>query len=84
MSTTAAVDAKNVKMGSEMRHMGKFFSKTNIMEPIKKAISIVPLDTLSLNWGDESPPVARARKLCEKKRQKIEHRFHVFAYLERI
>ena len=75
---------KQTKMGSEMRHMDKFFSRTTVTEPLKKVINIVPADTLTLNWGDKSPPFARARKLCEKKRQKIEKQIHVFVYLEHI
>ena len=51
-----------------MRHMDKFFSRTTVTEPLKRVINIVPVDTLTLNWGDKSPPFARARKMCEKKK----------------
>ena len=74
---------KQIKMGSEMRHMDKFFSRTTVTEPLKKVINIVPADTLTLNWGDKSPPFARARKLW-KKTAKIEKQIHVFVYLEHI
>jgi hypothetical protein len=54
-------------MGSERRPTDKFFSSANITEIIKVTINIVHIDFLPLNWGDESPPFVRERKLCGKK-----------------
>jgi len=45
---------------------------------------MVPMDILSLNWGDKSPPSVQARKTYDLKMQKLVEQFHVFAYFERI
>ena len=66
-------------MGSERRPTDNFFSSANITEIIKVTINIVHIDFLPLNWGDESPPFIRERKLCEKKKGKVVEQFHVFA-----
>ena len=70
-------------MGSERRPKDKFFSSANITEIIKVTINIVHIDFLPLNWGDESPPFVRERKLSEKKKGKVVEQFHVFACFKR-
>ncbi len=74
---------KNSKMGSERRPTDIFFSRANLTELIKGAINIVHIEFLPLNWGDESPPFVRERKLSEKKKGKVVEQLHVFACFKR-
>ena len=72
-----------LQMGSQMRPMDNFFTRTNMSILIGLSMNNIPIDVSSLKWGDKSPSFAWGSILCLKKRQKIAKTIYVFPCYER-
>jgi len=58
------------QMGSQMRPVDNFLTRTNIPILIGLSIHNIPINIFSLKWGDKSPSFAWGRILCAQKRQR--------------